>query len=124
MLFGYVTDSYGEYAASGVAAVSLTRTLAAAVFPLFSYQMFDGLGPNVAASILAAVATVFAFTPILFLRYGERLRGMSKWAVGSEECLPEENKHMENEDGGEGGKEMEKEKENYGERDSTGSEDV
>ncbi|KAF1344909.1 putative MFS multidrug transporter [Delphinella strobiligena] len=95
VLFGYVTDSYGQYAASGVAAISLTRTLAAAVFPLFSYQMFDGLGPNVAASILAGVATLFAFTPILFLRYGERLRGVSKWAVESGECLPEENRHME-----------------------------
>jgi hypothetical protein len=34
VLFGYATDSYGQYAASAVSAISLTRTLAAAAFPL------------------------------------------------------------------------------------------
>lgn len=97
VLFGYATDSYGEYAASAVAAVSLTRTLAAAVFPLFSYQMFSGLGANWAGTILAGVATVFAFTPILFLRYGGKLRAKSKVASDDEDCLTEENNHMEEE---------------------------
>lgn len=95
VLFGYVTDSYGEYAASAVAALSLTRTLAAGVFPLFSYQMFSGLGSNVAATILAAVATLFAFTPLLFLKYGGKMRTKSKVASNDEDCLVEENKHME-----------------------------
>ena len=93
VLFGYVTDSYGQYAASGVAAVSLTRTIAAAVFPLFSYQMFSW-NANYAATILACVATIFAFTPFLFLRYGERLREKSKVAMNDEQCLEEENTHM------------------------------
>lgn len=94
VLFGYATDSYGEYAASAVSAISLARTLTAAVFPLFTYTMFSGLGTNVAASILAAVATAFAFTPILFLRYGETLRRKSKVARDNDECLIEENEHM------------------------------
>lgn len=94
VLFGYVTDSYGEYAASAVSALSTTRTLAAAVFPLFTYQMFSGLGTNIAASILAAVATLFAFTPILFLRYGGQLRRKSKVANDDEGCLTEENEHL------------------------------
>ncbi|GAB7355515.1 hypothetical protein MBLNU459_g6001t2 [Dothideomycetes sp. NU459] len=106
VLFGYVTDSYGEYAASAVAAVSLTRTLTAAVFPLFTYQMFSGLGSNWAGTILAGVATVFAFTPILFLRYGARLRQKSKVASDDEDCLTEENDHMKK--GGEEKDEKEK----------------
>lgn len=97
VLFGYVTDSYGQYAASAVAAVSLTRSLTAAVFPLFTYQMFSGLGSNWAGTILAGVATVFAFTPILFLRYGGRLRVKSKVASNDEDCLVEENEHMKEE---------------------------
>lgn len=102
VLFGYVTDSYGEFAASAVSALSTTRTIAAAVFPLFAFQMFSGLGTNIAASILAAVATAFAFTPILFLRYGKRLRQKSKTALDDEDCLPEENEHMQDaDDGGE-----------------------
>lgn len=80
ILFGYMTDAYGEYAASAVSSLSLSRTLVAAAFPLFTTQMYDGLGSNVASSILAAVATLFAFTPILFLTYGQRLRKKSKFA--------------------------------------------
>lgn len=101
VLFGYVTDSYGEYAASAVSALSTTRTIAAAVFPLFAYQMFSGLGTNLAAGILAAVATAFAFTPFLFLVYGSRLRHNSKMALDGQDCLPEENEHLNETGGGE-----------------------
>jgi len=94
VLFGYATDSYGQYAASAVSAISLTRTLTAAVFPLFTYQMYTGLGSNVATSILAAVASLFAFTPFLFLSYGQRLRHRSKFAVNNEQALEVENSHM------------------------------
>ncbi|CVL07697.1 related to multidrug resistant protein [Fusarium mangiferae] len=94
VLFGYATDSYGEYAASAVSAISLTRTLTAAVFPLFTHQMYTGLGSNVATSILAAVASLFAFTPFLFLRYGSRLRHRSKFAADDEQALEQENLHM------------------------------
>ena len=104
VLFGYCTDSYGPMAASAVSSLSTCRTIAAAVFPLFAYQMFSGLGANIAASILAAVATLFAFTPILFLKYGHTLRTKSKVAAADEDCLAEENKHMED-DSSEGEKE-------------------
>ncbi|KAF4494995.1 multidrug resistant [Fusarium agapanthi] len=94
VLFGYATDSYGGHAASAVSAISLTRTLAAAVFPLFTHQMYTGLGSNVATSILAAVASLFAFTPFLFLRYGSRLRHRSKFAADDGQALEQENLHM------------------------------
>jgi len=80
LLFGYVTDLYGPYAASAVSSLSLCRTLVAAAFPLFTTQMYNGLGSNVATSILAAVATVFAFTPIIFFGFAPKLRKMSKYA--------------------------------------------
>ncbi|CAD0087538.1 unnamed protein product, partial [Aureobasidium vineae] len=99
VLFGYCTDAYGPMAASAVSSLSTCRTIAAAVFPLFAYQMFSGLGANVAASILAAVATLFAFTPILFLKYGRTLRKKSKVAAADEDCLAEENKHMDDDSG-------------------------
>lgn len=98
VLFGYVTDSYGEYAASAAGAISITRGLMAAVFPLFTTQMFEGLGSNIAVTILAAAATAFCFTPWLFLQFGSRLRKRSKMAVNDEKCLPEENKHLEDEE--------------------------
>ncbi|KAM0227966.1 hypothetical protein ACHAPO_011092 [Fusarium lateritium] len=94
VLFGYATDSYGKHAASAVSAISTTRTLAAAVFPLFTHQMYTGLGSNIATSILAAVASLFAFTPFLFLGYGEKLRHRSKFAADNDEALEQENSHM------------------------------
>lgn len=99
VLFGYVTDSYGLYATSAVSCLSTTRTIAAAVFPLFTYQMFSGLGANLAATILAAVATLFGVVaPFLFLGYGGALRRKSKTASGDEDCLAEENEHLKDED--------------------------
>ncbi|KAJ5648399.1 hypothetical protein N7490_004771 [Penicillium lividum] len=80
VLAGYLADSYLSFAASGFAALSLVRSLMSAAFPLFATQMFDGLGANVAASILAAVATVFCIVPPLFSRYGKKIRARSKFA--------------------------------------------
>lgn len=102
VLFGYVTDGYGQYAASAAGALALARTLTAAVFPLFTYQMYTGLGSNVATSILAAVASLFALTPFLFLKYGATLRKKSKMAVDDDEALEPENKHMQDDDDADG----------------------
>lgn len=79
VLFGYVTDLYGPYAASAVASLSLSRTLVAAAFPLFTTQMYEGLGANYATTILAGVATLFAFTPFIFLGFAPKLKKMSSF---------------------------------------------
>lgn len=101
VLFGYVTDLYGPYAASAVASLNLSRTLVAAAFPLFTTQMYQGVGSNVATSILAAVATLFAFTPFLFLGHAEKLAGMSKLAQKGGEAGEDET--SEGRDGNEKG---------------------
>jgi hypothetical protein len=54
---------------------------------------------------------LFAFTPILFLRYGRKLRQKSKMASKDEDCLVEENKHMDDESSSGEEKDTEKEKE-------------
>ncbi|KAE8313736.1 major facilitator superfamily domain-containing protein [Aspergillus transmontanensis] len=80
VLTGYLADNYLSYAASGFAAQSFLRALLAAASPLFAPAMFDGLGNNVAVSVLAAVATVFCAVPPLFKRYGAELRARSRFA--------------------------------------------
>lgn len=80
VLAGYLADSYLSYAASGFAALSLVRSTMSAAFPLFAPYMFNGLGANVAASILAAVATAFCVIPPLFTKYGHSIRARSKFA--------------------------------------------
>ncbi|RAK95296.1 MFS multidrug transporter [Aspergillus ibericus CBS 121593] len=89
VLYGYLSDSYLSYAASGTASVQLLRALLSGAFPLFTRQMFDGLGNNVAASLLAALATAFCAVPLLFLFYGERIRAKSRFARYSLEIQDE-----------------------------------
>lgn len=83
VLFGYLTDAYGDQAASACSAISLSRTVVAAAYPLFTYQMYSGagLGGNLATTIWAAIATAFCITPFLFSRYGTTLRKKSKRAI-------------------------------------------
>jgi hypothetical protein len=79
-LSGYIADAYTIYASTGLAVVSFLRGIASACMPLFAYPMYSGLGSNVATSIIAAVATVFAFTPFVLLKFGKQLRQKSQFA--------------------------------------------
>ncbi|KAL4958424.1 MFS multidrug transporter [Aspergillus filifer] len=96
VLGGYLADSYLSYAASGLAALSLIRALLSGILPLVSSPMFTDLGNNVAASLLAAVATLFCLVPPLFSRFGETIRARSKFAKYSLDMYQE---HSVDEDG-------------------------
>ncbi|OKP13885.1 hypothetical protein PENSUB_460 [Penicillium subrubescens] len=89
VLYGYISDSYLSYSASATAAVAFLRGMLSGAFPLFTNQMFNGLGANIAVSILAGVATVFCIVPPLFLCYGERIRRRSRFARYSWEIQEE-----------------------------------
>lgn len=80
VLYGYISDSYLSYSASATAAVAFVRGIISGVVPLFTRQMFSGLGPNIAVSVLAGIATLFCVVPPLFLCFGERIRRRSKFA--------------------------------------------
>lgn len=75
-----MADVYSMYAASAFSALSLLRALCAAAFPLFAEPMFERMGANAAASVLAAIATVFCVSPWVLLKYGPCLRARSKFA--------------------------------------------
>ncbi|KAE8389548.1 major facilitator superfamily domain-containing protein [Aspergillus alliaceus] len=89
VLYGYLGDCYLSYSASATAAVAFLRALLSGVFPLFTKQMFEALTPNVAVSVLAALATMFCIAPPLFMCYGERIRGRSPFAKHSIEVEAE-----------------------------------
>ncbi|OQE20000.1 hypothetical protein PENSTE_c014G04418 [Penicillium steckii] len=80
VLYGYISDSYLSYSASATAAVAFVRGIISGVVPLFTRQMFSGLGANIAVSVLAGIATLFCVVPPLFLCFGERIRRRSKFA--------------------------------------------
>lgn len=85
-LAGYIADSYTVFAASAFAALAFLRAVCCTMLPLFAYRMYTDITPNVASSILAALATVFCIGPLLFLRYGRKIREMNSFAKYSLEA--------------------------------------
>ncbi|CAN9323280.1 unnamed protein product [Alternaria alternata] len=75
-----LAEQYPVYAASALAANSFARSYFAAAFPLFGVQMYNNLGYQWATTLLAFLALAMAPFPILFFRYGKRLRGGSRYA--------------------------------------------
>ena len=79
----YIVDSYTTYAASGVAAAVVLRSLAGFGFPLFAPYMYDALGYGWGNSLLGFLAIGIGIpAPFLFWFYGERLRAKSQFAAG------------------------------------------
>ena len=77
----YLTDCYGPlYGASAMAGNTMLRYFLGATFPLFTLQMFSGLGIGWASSLLAFVCVVLGLCPWLLLRYGPKLRKRQKYA--------------------------------------------
>ncbi|KAK1021653.1 hypothetical protein LTS16_026350 [Friedmanniomyces endolithicus] len=103
----YIIDAYLMFAASAIAANTIMRSIFGAVFPLFAYYMFEGIGMEwgmtflgclVAVfplfayymfegigmewgmTFLSCLATVFIPVPFVFYFYGKRIRVKSKFA--------------------------------------------
>ncbi|KAI0049050.1 MFS general substrate transporter [Auriscalpium vulgare] len=76
----YLVDTYLMYAASAFAANTIVRSAVGAAFPLFTVQMFENLGTNWAATLIAGIALLLAPIPFLFFKYGARIRSKSQFA--------------------------------------------
>ena len=72
--------SHSISAASAIAANTFLRSICGGVFPLFATYMFDALHVNWAGTLLACVATVLVPIPIVFWKFGDRIRQRSKFA--------------------------------------------
>jgi len=78
--FNYIIDSYLMFAASAIAANTFLRSIAAAGFPLFARQMFNGMGIQWAGTLLGLFAFLLVPIPVLFYFYGKKLRQKSEFA--------------------------------------------
>lgn len=74
----YLVDSYLLLAASVMAAGTVLRSILGVIFPLFTVDMYDAMGPNWAGTFEALLALIFVPVPILLLKYGRRIRRMTK----------------------------------------------
>ncbi|KAK0388658.1 hypothetical protein NLU13_4901 [Sarocladium strictum] len=74
----YLVDTFARFAASAVAATTVTRSLAGFAFPLFAGSMYDRLGYGWGATLLAGVAIVLGIpAPIWLWFYGAKMRARS-----------------------------------------------
>ncbi|KAJ5724131.1 major facilitator superfamily domain-containing protein, partial [Penicillium malachiteum] len=77
----YLVDSYLRYAASVTAANVFLRSIFGAVLPLAGDSMYDALGLGWGNSLLAFIALAMCFVPLLFAKYGARIRTHPKFQV-------------------------------------------
>lgn len=79
--FTYLVDAYPLYAASALASNALVRCGFAAAFPLFGLQMYEKLGDQWATSVLAFLTVAMLPFPVIFFKYGKRIRAHSRMAT-------------------------------------------
>lgn len=83
-VFNYLADNYGAFASSALAAQSFMRNMFASFFPLFSHQMYDGLGIHWASSLLGFVGFALTAVPYVLFFHGPRIRQASRFALSDE----------------------------------------
>lgn len=76
----FLVDTYGPYAASATSANTILRSLLACGLPLAARPMFLNMGVGPASSVLAGISCLALPVPFIFMKYGLKLRKMSKFA--------------------------------------------
>ncbi|KAL8781743.1 MAG: hypothetical protein Q9213_005880 [Squamulea squamosa] len=84
----YLVDAYLMFAASAIAANTFLRSICGAVFPLFATYMFQGLGVEWAGSLLGFVALALVPIPVVFWKFGARIRARSSFAPTMPKNMP------------------------------------
>ncbi|KAL8716635.1 MAG: hypothetical protein Q9225_006054 [Loekoesia sp. 1 TL-2023] len=74
----YIIFVYLQYAASALGFMTFSRYIISGALSPASVKMYDNLGPHLALTIVAIVATVMAPVPFILYKYGHKVRAMSK----------------------------------------------
>ena len=77
----YLVDAYTLHSASAMAANTVLRSIFGAVLPLAGVRMYDTLGLGWGNSLLAFIAIALAPVPVLFFKYGERIRTSKRFKI-------------------------------------------
>jgi len=76
-LLNFVSDAYEIYAASGMSATSICRSIFGAILPLAAKPMYQSLGISWASSLLGFLSLAMTIIPFAFIKYGDRIRANS-----------------------------------------------
>lgn len=79
-VYQYILDTYGIYAGSALSVVTCWRYLASGASNLYSDPMYDGIGVHWSATWLGILAIIQAPLPLIFYRYGHKIRMKSSFA--------------------------------------------
>lgn len=74
----YLATAYGIYAASALAGNTVTRSIFGGTLPLAGPSMYGALTPQWAGTLLGLLELIMIPIPIVFYRYGEKIRSKSK----------------------------------------------
>ncbi len=85
----YLIDAYTIYSASVIASNTILRSLLGAAFPMFTRQMYDRLGIHWAAALPGFLTLVCIPFPILFIKYGKRIRARGKYVAEADRAMRE-----------------------------------
>ena len=80
-LTNYLVDAYLAYAASALAASTVLRSIAGAVFPLFAGTMYEKLGIHWASSIPGFLALMFVPCLVGFWKWGAVIRRKTRFGL-------------------------------------------
>ncbi|KAI0160153.1 MFS general substrate transporter [Xylariaceae sp. FL1272] len=80
----YTVDAYDKFAASAISTNLVTRSIAAAFFPLFAPYLFDSLGLGLGVTVLASTFVLLGTGVVCMLWFfGEHLRAQSSFCVSA-----------------------------------------
>lgn len=78
--YEYIIDSYGDHAAIGLASITIVRYLVAGGMAMAARPMYEGIGTHWTMTLLGCIAVILLPAPLLFWRYGRKLRSRSPYA--------------------------------------------
>lgn len=79
-MINYISDAYGIFASSALAACAAARSVFGAVIPLAVNSMVDKLGIPWSCSLLAFISCALSLVPFGFIIWGEKIRAASKFS--------------------------------------------
>ena len=79
----YLTDAYGIYAASAIAAAVAAENFIGAFLPLAAQSMYTNLGFQWASSLVAFLAFALSFAPVVLWWKGPTIRKMSRFMLST-----------------------------------------
>jgi len=83
----YSSKTYMIYASSALAANTLARSVVASVLPVLAHPLLNNLGTEWGVSVFAFLSLGLLPIPLIFVRYGPRLREKSHFAKEAREVI-------------------------------------